>query len=170
MRQTIILFFLFTTLISVKAISQEIKIKESFIKGIQYSIGDKEYKRLDDDGNELKNLLKGNTETIQSLESYENNLLTSKILGYPGGFLVGWPIGGYLGSGGKWNETYSIMMLVGAPLTIFSLILESKANSNIREAISIYNKSKLGLLDNIHLNLGYYEHSETVLVNINYAL
>lgn len=170
MRRTIILFFLLTILISVNANSQEIKIKESFFKGIQYSIGDRAFRSLEDDGDDLKLLLKENTESVKQLESYESNLLTSKILGYPGTFLIGWPIGGYLGSGGKWNKTYSVMMLVGAPLTIFSLILESKANNNIREAISLYNKSKIGLLDKIQLNLGYSKHSETLLFNITYGL
>lgn len=68
-----------------------------------------------------------------------NNAMTktnmSSILGFAGGFMLGWNIGDYL-----INGTFSgSMTAAGLGLTLLSLGLESKAHSELREALNIYN-------------------------------
>ena len=79
---------------------------------------------------------------------------TSSVLGYIGGFCIGWPIGTALG-GGKpmWG-----MAAVGAGITAISIPLSIRANKKARSAVARYNDGVTSnssiLLKEVKLNFG----------------
>ncbi len=145
--------------------AQDITLKNSFFVGMKYSLDGEHFQKVN--LTNLKLIMKENQEAISLLDSYKSYLTVSKILGYPGGFLVGWPIGGYLG-GGEWTDSYRTMIAVGAPLAVLSIVFEITANNRLKEAVEKYNSGKTAMLDNIDVKFGYGNYSKGLTLNFTY--
>jgi hypothetical protein len=85
--------------------------------------------------NQLQAVLEVNNEAYKDIKSARSATTFSSILGYAGGFLIGWPIGTAMG-GGKPNWT---MAAVGAGLTAISIPISISAKKKARSAVSKYN-------------------------------
>jgi hypothetical protein len=82
-------------------------------------------------------LLKEPNEQISSLlESYKSNRGASNVLGFIGGFGIGWSLGGTI-SGKPFNTG---IFAGGAGVLIIGFIVNGSANNKLRQAIAEYNK------------------------------
>jgi hypothetical protein len=82
-------------------------------------------------------LLKEPNEQITTLlESYKSNRGTSNVLGFIGGFGIGWSLGDIIG--GKSFNTG--IFAGGAGVLIIGIIVNGSANNKLRQAVSEYNK------------------------------
>jgi hypothetical protein len=161
---SLILFLIFSSSIY----SQKIFLENSFFSGYKYSIDSVSFESIDTD--KLTELMGENNESIELLNSYSTNLTISKVFGYPGGFLIGWPLGGYLGSGGEWKDGYTTMLLVGAGLAIVSIVFESTANNKLEESISKYNSSLNTLSSKVKVGIDYNKVCKNISLHIRYQL
>ncbi len=85
--------------------------------------------------NQLQTVLEVNNEAYKDIKSARSVTTFSSILGYAGGFLIGWPIGTAIG-GGKPNWA---MAGVGAGLTAISIPLSISAKKKAKSAVVKYN-------------------------------
>ena len=161
----LLIFFL---IFSSSIFSQKIFLKSSFFSGHEYSIDSVNYENIDTD--KLKELIGDNVESIELLNSYSTNTTISKVFGYPGGFLIGWPLGGYLGSGGEWKDGYTTMLLIGSGLVIVSIVFESIANNKLEESVSKYNSRANPISSKVKIDFGYNPMYTNLSININYQL
>lgn len=82
-------------------------------------------------------LLKEPNEQIYSfLESYKSNRGTANVLGFIGGFGIGWSLGGTI-SGKPFNTG---IFAGGAGVLIIGIIVNGSANNKLRQAVVEYNK------------------------------
>lgn len=162
---TLLIFFL---IFSSSIYSQKIFLENSFFSGYKYSIDSVSFESIDTD--KLTELMGENNESIELLNSYSTNLTISKVFGYPGGFLIGWPLGGYLGSGGEWKDGYTTMLLVGGGLAIVSIVFESMANNKLEESVSKYNSSINSLSRKVKVGIGYNKVCNNFSLHIQYRL
>lgn len=91
-------------------------------------------------GNML-DMMKDNPEAYQFMSKAKSTAGFAKVLGYAGGFLIGWPIGTAFG-GGKPDWT---LAGVGCGLLIIMIPISSSANNNALIAIKKHNSSIKGL-------------------------
>ena len=119
-------------------VSAEIQLKKTFFGGWKYSTDGVEYHSVGMSGTGLYNEMSGNEAAQAKMDSYKKNATLSMLTAIPGGFLVGWPLGGYIGSS-EWKDGYTTMMMIGVPLSIVSIVTETAAKRNLKEAVSIYN-------------------------------
>ncbi|MCU0467467.1 MAG: hypothetical protein MUF58_02615 [Arcicella sp.] len=92
-------------------------------------------------------LLKEPNEQITPLlESYKSNRATANVLGFIGGFGIGWTLGGAI-SGKSFNTG---IFASGAGVLIIAFIVNGSANNKLRQAVMEYNKklmsSKISLV------------------------
>ena len=130
----------------------------------KYSTDGKTFKKVDCDT--LSLMMKGNLKSIELLGSYKKNNTFSKLFGISGGFLIGWPIGGYIGSGGNWKDSYTTMLGIGVALTAVGIIFETTASNRLKESVDNFNKESLSTLSKLKLNLGYQEYDKTFSINL----
>lgn len=84
---------------------------------------------------ELKNLLKGRSDTYAYYNKYSTNLTLAGVTSAIGGFLVGWPVGTSLAGGEpNWN-----LAIIGAGLIAVSIPFQIGANKNLRKVAKAYN-------------------------------
>jgi hypothetical protein len=81
--------------------------------------------------------MQNNVEATQLLNKAKGNSGFANVLGYVGGFLVGYPLGTAL-SGGQANWT---LAAIGAGILVVAIPIASSANKNIKQAVDIYNSS-----------------------------
>lgn len=70
------------------------------------------------------------------LESYKSNRGTANVLGFIGGFGIGWSLGGTI-SGKPFNTG---IFAGGAGVLIIGFIVNGSANNKLRQAVAEYNK------------------------------
>jgi len=143
---------------------QKIYLSKSFFTGYKYSVDSVNYESIDTD--KMKDIMNENNEAIELLDKYSTYHTLSIVTGIPGGFLVGWPLGGYLGSGGDWKDGYTAMLVAGGGLTILSFIFDSTANNSLEESIEMHNNHQLSLIESFNINLGYCSKKEVVMINV----
>jgi hypothetical protein len=144
------LTILFVLLICTASASAEITLRNNFFTGWQYSTNGTDYAGVGISGNALYLAMEGNDLAQSHMRSYKASKIWATILGYPGGFLLGWPVGGYMATG-EWQDNYTTMIAVGALLAIVSFMLEDVAIDHMKKAVEIYNNgehSELGLTFN----------------------
>jgi hypothetical protein len=117
----------------------EITLKKNFFTGWKFSTDGTTYQKVGFSGTKLHDAMAGNEEAQKRMRSYKSGKTWAAITGWPGGFLLGWPAGASL-AGKDWNDTYTTMVIIGAPLTIASIIFEATATSNLKKAVKIYNE------------------------------
>ena len=84
---------------------------------------------------QLEELLKPNELAYQQIRSSRSSRTIAAILGYAGGFMIGWPLGTAI-AGGKPNWA---LAGVGAGLAAVSIPIGASANKKMKKAVSIYN-------------------------------
>jgi hypothetical protein len=100
---------------------------------------------------DLLELTRSNPEAYQEMRIAKSNYDASQVLGYVGGFLVGWPLGTALG-GGKPNWT---LAAVGGGLLLISLPFSSEFSKHAMKSMSIYNNDiKQNSQSSIKMKLG----------------
>ena len=84
---------------------------------------------------QVLHIMSTNEEAYAVFKKAKTNYDVSMVLGYVGGFLVGWPIGTALGGGDpQWG-----MAIAGGGLILLSIPLTSAFNKHAERAVSIYN-------------------------------
>jgi hypothetical protein len=117
----------------------EIALKTSFWNGWQFSTnGGMSYEKVGISGTSLRTAMEGNEAAQAEMGKYNTNSTFATITGMPAGFLIGWPLGGYLASG-EWEEQWTTWYTIGVPLAIVSTIFTAAAKTNVKRAVSIYN-------------------------------
>ena len=148
--------------------AQNIQLKKSFLGEVQYSIDSINYSEVKTA--ELKEIMKDNAKALKLMDSYRSNETASEIFAIPGGALIGWPLGGYIGSGGKWNNGYTAMIITGCTLSVIAFLFESHANSKLYEAVSEYNNGTTSISDKINFELRYVNSIQSFNFLLKYNL
>ena len=87
---------------------------------------------------QLEDLLRSNEQAYQQIKSSRSSRTISAILGYAGGFMIGWPLGTAI-VGGKPNWA---LAGAGAGLAAVSIPISASANRKMKKAVSIYNSTQ----------------------------
>lgn len=85
--------------------------------------------------NQLVKAVKPNEQAYKQIKSAQSTNTFASIIGFAGGFMVGWPIGTSIG-GGEPNWT---MAGIGAGLMVVSIPISQKFNKQAKQAVDIYN-------------------------------
>jgi hypothetical protein len=85
----------------------------------------------------MSHMMQNNIEATQLLNKAKGSSGFANVLGYVGGFLVGYPLGTALG-GGQANWT---LAAIGAGIFVIALPIASSANKNLKQAVDVYNSS-----------------------------
>jgi hypothetical protein len=169
MKSKLLLFVLLNFLfVSTSVYAQKITLKKPFFGGMQYSLDGINYIKVNNNATSLRLIMKDFDECLVELDRYQKRKALGMITGFPGGFLIGWPLGGYLGSGGEWKDSYNIMLAIGIPLTIISTILDHSAINCLKNAVSIYNSKQSISLNKFSINIGY-QRNMNIGVNFLYS-
>jgi hypothetical protein len=86
---------------------------------------------------EVQSLMSGNPEAFELAKSATANYGVGNVLGFIGGFMIGWPIGTALGGG----EPEWVMAGAGAGILAVAIPLVSNGNKKMGKAIELYNGS-----------------------------
>jgi len=81
-------------------------------------------------------ITKSNQEAYSEMKIANKNYLASMVFQFPGGFLIGYPVGAAL-AGGDPNWT---LAAIGAGLVVVSIPFISAYNKHAKNAVYIYNK------------------------------
>jgi hypothetical protein len=133
MRKTLLLAAVL--LVSISSICQTASDSITVVKvfgGRQFFQNDKKLKT-----GQLVKLMESNEQALKYIKSAQTNNTVSAIIGYAGGFMIGWPIGTAIG-GGDPNWT---LAAVGAGLVAVSIPLSIKATKQTLMAVDLYNQS-----------------------------
>jgi len=84
----------------------------------------------------LLTITKSNQEAYSEMKIANKNYLASMVFQFPGGFLIGYPVGAAL-AGGDPNWT---LAAIGAGLVVVSIPFISAYNKHAKNAVYIYNK------------------------------
>jgi len=87
--------------------------------------------------NQLMSIMQDSPKAIKEMSIAKSNSGIANVLGYVGGFMVGWPLGTMLG-GGKPNWTVAG---IGAGVLLMAIPLASSANKHTKKAVRLYNQS-----------------------------
>ncbi len=85
--------------------------------------------------NQLVIMLEPNEKAHKQIKSAQSTNTLATILGFAGGFMVGWPLGTAAGGG----EPNWAVAGVGAGLIVFSIPMSQKFNKQAKEAVDTYN-------------------------------
>lgn len=86
---------------------------------------------------EVVNRMESNSEAFELMKSAQVNNAIGQTIAFAGGFMVGWSIGGALGSeseGINWS-----LFGIGAGLAVISIPFSANFNKKAQEAVYIYN-------------------------------
>jgi hypothetical protein len=92
----------------------------------------------------MLDLMKDNPDAYSYLEKAKASAGFANVLGFAGGFMIGWPLGTAIG-GGNPNWTLAV---VGCGLIIVTIPISRSANKNTIIAVDKFNKSRKGLTYN----------------------
>ncbi|MEA3504020.1 MAG: hypothetical protein U9R32_02325 [Bacteroidota bacterium] len=84
---------------------------------------------------QLSDIVSVNPDSYKMVKSAKGSASFAGVLGYAGGFLIGWPLGTALGGG----EPNWAMAGIGAGLVVIAIPISSGANKKIKEAVALYN-------------------------------
>lgn len=131
---------LFIFLWNISVFSQEIVLRKSFWLGYQYTTDNTHFKTVGYNSGGLDKIIKKVPGAHLAIQQYKKNTSLAWLSGVPGGTMVGWSLGGYLG-GGKWLKNFSVLSAVGIPLIIVSLYFNNEAENNLLEAVTVFNSA-----------------------------
>jgi hypothetical protein len=126
----------------------------------------KNYRNVGMSADDLRIIMVNNPECLVQLDHYRNKQTLAMIVAIPAGILIGWPIGGYLGSGGEWEDSYNIMLGVGASLIIVGVIIESSSSKYLEKAVADYNNKIVARAGELRINPVYYQQNQVFGLNV----
>ncbi len=85
---------------------------------------------------QLALLMKTNDQATKQLRSAKTVQVTASVIGFAGGFMVGYPLGTALVGG----EPNWVLASVGAGLIVVSFTLNHSAKNKTKQAVNTYNK------------------------------
>ena len=112
-----------------QAATDSISMKKVF-GGYQFYQGEKKLNM-----NRLVKAMKPNEQAYKEIKSAQSTYTLASIVGFAGGFMVGWPLGTAIG-GGEPNWT---MAGIGAGLIVVSIPLTQSFNKKARQAVESFN-------------------------------
>jgi predicted lipid-binding transport protein (Tim44 family) len=89
--------------------------------------------------NQLAKTMKSNPEAYKHIKKARSNYTGSMILGYAGGFMVGWPLGTAIAGG----EPNWIIAGIGAGIIVASIPFTRKTNEQAKKAVELYNRGEV---------------------------
>ena len=114
--------------------------------GYKYTFDNKELTIV-----QLRDMMQNNKVATEYLKKAKGSSGFANVLGYAGGFLIGYPLGTAIG-GGKANWT---MFAVGCGLVVIAIPIVSSGNRNIKKAVNAYNHDEMASnLPKYSLSLG----------------
>lgn len=85
--------------------------------------------------NELSNLVATNPEAVRYADKARTNNTFALIFSCAGGFMIGWPLGTYMGGGdAEWG-----LLAVGVGSFTVGMIINSSTKKNAQKAVELYN-------------------------------
>jgi len=84
-------------------------------------------------------IMQNNALATEYLKSAKGSMGFATVLGYVGGFLIGYPIGTAIGGG---KPTW-VLAAVGCGLIVIDIPIVSSANKNVRKAVNAYNHEEM---------------------------
>jgi hypothetical protein len=90
---------------------------------------------------DMLEMMKDNPEAYQYMEKAKSSAGIANVLGFAGGFMIGWPLGTAMG-GGKPNWAIAG---VGCGLLIVAIPISSSSNKNAMIAVDKFNAKRKGL-------------------------
>ncbi|MGI6342438.1 MAG: hypothetical protein ACOXZ9_05620 [Bacteroidales bacterium] len=85
--------------------------------------------------NKLAKIMEPNEQASRLIKSAQSNSTIAMILGYTGGFLIGWPIGTIVSGG----DPYWLMAGVGLGIIIIRIPISKSAVKKTKHAVEMYN-------------------------------
>jgi len=85
--------------------------------------------------NQLVKAVKSNEQAYSQIKSAQSTYTFASVIGFAGGFMVGWPIGAAIGGG----EPNWAMAGIGAGLIVASVPLSKKFNKQAKQAVDTFN-------------------------------
>jgi len=150
MRKVAFTVFVVVLVFACFASAKEITLKKSFFTGWKYSVDGEDFQKVGFTGSSLRYEMEGNDAAQREMDTYKSRKIMAAVTGWPGGFLIGWPIGGAIANG--WKDSYNVMLAVGVPLTIISTVYEISANDHLKKAVRIYNGEEQVIYFGINYN------------------
>jgi len=102
---------------------------------------------------QLLTTVQSNNEAFKIMKKAKSNYDISNVIGFVGGFMVGWPLGTAIAGG---DANWALAGL-GAGIIIITIPIVSSANKKAKEAINIYNTNLRSISHNRYFNI----HIET---------
>ncbi|MFQ5500190.1 MAG: hypothetical protein ACE5FH_11020 [Candidatus Zixiibacteriota bacterium] len=149
-------------------VSAEITLKHGFFAGWKYSTDGVQFKKVGRSGDGLYWEMEGNEKAQAHMKKYKKGMTWATVTAVPGGFLIGWPIGGYIGSGGEWKDSYTTMMIIGAPLAVVSTLLEGSAKRHLTKAVDLYNRDESSIGFMLNIKPAGADHSVAFIAGLKY--
>ncbi len=112
-----------------QTVTDSISMKKAF-GGYKFYQGEKRLNM-----NQLVNAIKPNEQAYNQIKTAQSSYALASIIGFAGGFMVGWPIGTAIGGG----EPNWIMAGIGAGLIVVSIPISQKFNRQAKQAVDTYN-------------------------------
>jgi hypothetical protein len=132
MKQIVIILTLLTVSLSFAFAQTEIdsiSMKKAF-GGYQFYQGEK---RLN--VKQLVNTMKPNEQAYSQMKTAQSSYTIASIVGFAGGFMVGWPVGTAIGGG----DPNWAMAGIGAGLIVVTIPISQKFNKQAKQAVDTYN-------------------------------
>jgi hypothetical protein len=101
-------------------------------------------------------IMEQNEEALIYMKKAKTNSDISMVLGFSGGFLIGWPIGTAIGGG----DPNWLLAGIGAGILIIGIPVAKAATTNALKAVEIYNSSQQSSYfhNGVKLYLGLADH------------
>jgi len=112
-----------------QAATDSISMKKVF-GGYQFYQGEKKLNM-----NRLVKAMKPNEQAYKEIKSAQSTYTLASIVGFAGGFMVGWPLGTAIGGG----EPNWAMAGIGAGLIVVSIPITQNFNKKARKAVDSFN-------------------------------
>jgi hypothetical protein len=101
--------------------------------------------------NQLMSITKSNPDAYAEMKIANKNYVASLFLQYPGGFLIGYPVGTAIGGG----DPNWAMAAIGASLIVVAIPLISAYSKHATNSVNIYNKGLKVSPERPSLSLGF---------------
>lgn len=154
--------------LSSSTIGGEIRLSNDFFTGWEYSLDGLRYQSVGFTGSGLRREMVDNEAALKQMSKYKEKRIVSAVLGWPGGAMLGWSLGAYAATG-EWTDSEKKMFMVGAPLTIFAVLLELSANANMKKAVRIYNGEEQALDLEVRFPAYYASKTGTLVIGMTWS-
>ena len=130
----------FTTIMALLTVSFNLSFGQSSADSISMhkAFGGYQFYQADQKLNmsQLVNAMKSNEQAYQEIKSAQSNYTFASILGFAGGFMIGWPIGTAIGGG----DPNWALAGIGAGILVVSIPISNQANKQAKSAVEEFNR------------------------------